>query len=50
MAEHPGNEFDLKAFSDTLKKYADELGLEYGDTHYFLMVEDDKADEMGVRV
>ena len=48
--EHPGNEFDLKAFSDTLKKYADELGLEYGDTHYFLMVEDDKADEMGVRV
>lgn len=48
--EHPGNEFDLKAFSDTLKKYADELGLEYGDMHYFLMVEDDKADEMGVRV
>jgi hypothetical protein len=24
--------------------------LEYGDMHYFLMVEDDKADEMGVRV
>lgn len=48
--EHPGKEFDMKTFSDTLKKYADELGLEYGDMHYFLMVEDDKADEMGVRV
>lgn len=48
--EHHGKEFDMKTFSDTLKKYADELGLEYGDMHYFLMVEDDKADEMGVRV
>lgn len=48
--EHPGKEFDMKTFSDTLKKYADELGLEYGDMHYFLMVEDDKADEIGVRV
>ena len=48
--EHPGNGFDLKVFSDTLKKYADELGLEFGDMYYYLDVEDDKADEMGVRV
>lgn len=48
--EHPGNGFNLKVFSDTLKKYADELGLEYGDLYYYLDVEDDKADEMGVRV
>lgn len=48
--EHPGNGFDLKVFSDTLKKYADELGLEFGDIYYYLDVEDDKADEMGVRV
>lgn len=48
--EHPGNGFNLKAFSDTLKKYADELGLEFGDMYYYLDVEDDKADEMGVRV
>ena len=37
-------------FSDTLKKYADELGLAFGDIYYYLDVEDDKADEMGVRV
>lgn len=48
--EHPGNSFNLKVFSDTLKKYADELGLEFGDVYYYLVVEDDKADEMGVRV
>lgn len=48
--EHPGNGFDLKVFSDTLKKYADELGLAFGDIYYYLDVEDDKADEMGVRV
>lgn len=48
--EHPGNGFDLKVFSDTLKKYADELGLVFGDIYYYLDVEDDKADEMGVRV
>lgn len=48
--EHPGNGFNLKVFSDTLKKYADELGLEFGDMYYYLDVEDDKADEMGVRV
>ena len=48
--EHPDHKFDLKVFSDTLKKYADELGLEYGDMQYFLMVEDDKADKIGVRV
>lgn len=48
--EHPGNGFNLKVFSDTLKKYADELGLEFGDVYYYLDVEDDKADEMGVRV
>lgn len=48
--EHPDHKFNLEAFSDTLKKYADELGLEYGDMHYFMMVEDDKADEIGVRV
>lgn len=48
--EHPGNGFNLKVFSDTLKKYADELGLEFGDVYYYLVVEDDKADEMGVRV
>ena len=48
--EHPGNDFNLKVFSDTLKKYADELGLEFGDMYYYLDVEDDKADEMGVRV
>lgn len=48
--EHPGNGFDLKVFSDTLKKYADELGLTFGDIYYYLDVEDDKADEMGVRV
>lgn len=48
--EHPGNGFDLKMFSDTLKKYADELGLAFGDIYYYLDVEDDKADEMGVRV
>lgn len=47
--EHPGNGFNLKVFSDTLKKYADELGLEFGDMYYYLDVEDDKADEMGVR-
>ena len=29
--EHPGNGFNLKVFSDTLNKYADELGLEFGD-------------------
>lgn len=48
--EHPGNGFNMKMFSDTLKKYADELGLEFGDVYYYLDVEDDKADEMGVRV
>lgn len=48
--EHPGNGFDLKVFFDTLKKYADELGLAFGDIYYYLDVEDDKADEMGVRV
>lgn len=48
--EHPGNGFDLKVFSDTLKKYADELGLAFGDIYYYLDVEDDKADKMGVRV
>lgn len=48
--EHPGNGFDLKVFSDTLKKYADELGLAFGDIYYYLDVEDDKADEMGVCV
>jgi transcriptional regulator with XRE-family HTH domain len=48
--EHPGNGFDLKVFSDTLKKYADELGLAFGDIYYYLDVENDKADEMGVRV
>lgn len=48
--EHPGNGFNMKVFSDTLKKYADELGLEFGDMYYYLDVEDDKADEMGVRV
>lgn len=48
--EHPGNGFNLKVFSDTLKKYADELGLEFCDMYYYLDVEDDKADEMGVRV
>lgn len=48
--EHPGNSFNMKMFSDTLKKYADELGLEFGDMYYYLDVEDDKADEMGVRV
>lgn len=48
--EHPGNGFNLKVFSDTLKKYADELGLAFGDIYYYLDVEDDKADEMGVRV
>ena len=48
--EHPGNGFNIKMFSDTLKKYADELGLEFGDMYYYLDVEDDKADEMGVRV
>lgn len=48
--EHPDNGFNLKVFSDTLKKYADELGLEFGDMYYYLDVEDDKADEMGVRV
>lgn len=48
--EHPGNGFDLKVFSDTLKKYADELGLAFGDIYYYLDVEDDKVDEMGVRV
>ena len=48
--EHLGNGFNLKVFSDTLKKYADELGLEFGDMYYYLDVEDDKADEMGVRV
>ena len=48
--EHPGNGFDPKVFSDTLKKYADELGLAFGDIYYYLDVEDDKADEMGVRV
>ena len=48
--EHPGNGFDLKVFSDTLKKYADELGLAFGDIYYYLDVEDDKADETGVRV
>lgn len=48
--EHPGNGFNPKVFSDTLKKYADELGLEFGDMYYYLDVEDDKADEMGVRV
>lgn len=48
--EHPGNGFDLKVFSDTLKKYADELGLAFGDIYYYLDVEDDKADEIGVRV
>ena len=48
--EHSGNGFDLKVFSDTLKKYADELGLAFGDIYYYLDVEDDKADEMGVRV
>ena len=48
--EHPDNGFNLKVFSDTLKKYADELGLEFGDMYYYLVVEDDKADEMGVRV
>lgn len=48
--EHPGNGFDLKVFSDTMKKYADELGLAFGDIYYYLDVEDDKADEMGVRV
>lgn len=48
--EHPDHKFNLEAFSDTLKKYADELGLEYGDMHYFMMVEDDKADEIGIRV
>lgn len=48
--EHPGNGFNMKMFSDTLKKYADELGLEFGDMYYYLDVEDDKADEMGVRV
>lgn len=50
MKEYPGNGFNLKVFSDTLKKYADELGLEFGDVYYYLVVEDDKADEMGVRV
>lgn len=48
--EHPGNGFNLKVFSDTLKKYADELVLEFGDMYYYLDVEDDKANEMGVRV
>lgn len=48
--EHPGNGFNMKVFSDTLKKYADEFGLEFGDMYYYLDVEDDKADEMGVRV
>lgn len=48
--EHPGNGFNMKVFSDTLKKYADELGLEFCDMYYYLDVEDDKADEMGVRV
>lgn len=48
--EHPDNGFNMKVFSDTLKKYADELGLEFGDMYYYLDVEDDKADEMGVRV
>lgn len=48
--EHPGNGFNMKMLSDTLKKYADELGLEFGDMYYYLDVEDDKADEMGVRV
>lgn len=48
--KHPGNGFNMKVFSDTLKKYADELGLEFGDMYYYLDVEDDKADEMGVRV
>lgn len=48
--EHPGNGFNLKVFSDTLKKYADELGLEFGDMYYYLDVEDDKTDEMCVRV
>lgn len=48
--EYPGNGFNMKVFSDTLKKYADELGLEFGDMYYYLDVEDDKADEMGVRV
>lgn len=48
--EHPGNGFNMKMFSDTLKKYADELDLEFGDVYYYLDVEDDKADEMGVRV
>lgn len=48
--EHPGNGFNMKMFSDTLKKYADELGLEFGDMYYYLDVEDDKADEMGVHV
>lgn len=48
--EHPGNGFNMKMFSDTLKKYADELSLEFGDMYYYLDVEDDKADEMGVRV
>lgn len=48
--EHPGNGFNMKVFSDTLKKYADELGLKFGDMYYYLDVEDDKADEMGVRV
>lgn len=48
--EHSGNGFNMKVFSDTLKKYADELGLEFGDMYYYLDVEDDKADEMGVRV
>lgn len=48
--EHPGNGFNMKVFSDTLKKYADELGLEFGDMYYYLDVEDDKADEIGVRV
>ncbi len=48
--EHPDNGFNLKVFSDTLKKYADELGLEFCDMYYYLDVEDDKADEIGVRV
>ena len=51
------NDDDLQGESNSitnqkaiLKKYADELGLEYGDIHYFMMAEDDKADEIGVRV
>lgn len=42
--------FRSEHFRSALDQYADELGLEFGDMYYYLDVEDDKADEMGVRV